>query len=423
MQTVDTMRMMGTLLGRGLLEDLRKPSTKTAAARTVPRTACDPTLPAFSCDPYPALVKLRERPVHLNERLNVWMLARHGDVVRALKADSVLSSASGVLLRSMPMRTVVTTDNPDHELLRRMISPAFSPSAIRQLAPEVEAFAAPGLDALGGGQVTDVVERLTVPIPVSVIARLLGIEPARWPEFRSYSDELAKFFAIRSLANIGAIARETIPAVTAMRSLLVEHLNRNGEHDDDVLGRFQRAVDDGQLTQADALASAILVLFAGNETTTNLMGIMLLRLAADPDLYDRLREDRDLIPAAVEEAMRWGNPVQWVGRRLVAPFDVDGVTIPARARVVLFLAGANRDPERFANPDEFDLERGGLGHVGFGSGVHTCLGANLTRLELRIALNLLFDRVRRLEIAGQHRWTVTPSLCGPTYLPLRGVAA
>lgn len=164
-------------------------------------------------------------------------------------------------------------------------------------------------------------------------------------------------------------------------------------------------------------------MFAGNETTTNLMGIMLLRLATDPELYDRLREDRSLIPGAVEEAMRWGNPVQWLGRRLVAPFEVDGVTIPARARVVLFLAGANRDPVRFAEPDRFDLERGGSGHVGFGSGVHTCLGANLSRLEVRVALNLVFDRLKRLELVGEYRWTTTPSLCGPTHLPLRGIAA
>lgn len=423
MQTMDTMRIMGSMIGRGVISDLRRPSPKTAARQSVPRTDYDPTRPDVSRDPYPGLTALRRRPVHINEKLNVWMLARYADVAKAAKSDSVLSSASGVLLRSLPMRTVVTTDNPDHEMLRRMIAPVFSPSAIRRLEPQLERYAAPGLDALAGGEVIDLVEKLTVPLPVSAIATLLGVEPARWPEFREYSDEIAKFFAIRSLADIGAIASATIPAVMSMQRLLTDHLNRPGVHDDNVLGRFQRAVADGQLIQADAVLGAILVLFAGNETTTNLLGSLLLKLSQDPELYDRLREDRTLIPGAVEEAARWGNPVQWVSRRALADYEVGGVIIPANARVVLFYAGGNRDPERFANPDDFDLERGALGHLGYGSGVHNCVGANLARLEVRIALNLLFDRVSRLELAGEYRWTQTPSLCGPIYLPMRGTAA
>ena len=242
METVDTVRMMGALVGRGLIDDMRRPSRRTATRQSVPVTDYDPTLPAVSRNPYPGLDLLRRYPVHINEKLNVWMLARYADVVRAVRSDTVLSSASGVLLRSLPTRSVVTSDNPDHEMLRRMISPAFSPSAIRRLVPELESFAAPGLDALASGQVTDVVEGLTVPIPVSVIARLLGIETSRWPEFRLYSDEIAKFFAVRSLADLGVISRETIPAVIAMRSLIVEHLKRRGDHDDDVLGRFRNAV-------------------------------------------------------------------------------------------------------------------------------------------------------------------------------------
>ena len=177
----------------------------------------------------------------------------------------------------------------------------------------------------------------------------------------------------------------------------------------------------GETTPVEALSAALLVLVAGNETTTNLLGILLIKLAEDPELYARLRDNRELIPAAVEETLRWGSPVQWVTRTALVPYEMAGTVIPARSRVVLFYAGANRDPQRFDDPDHFDVDRKPIGHTGFGHGAHFCMGAHLARLEVAVALNGLFDRIAGLELAGPVAWTTTPSLSGPTSVPVRAV--
>ena len=190
-----------------------------------------------------------------------------------------------------------------------------------------------------------------------------------------------------------------------------------------MLGGISKALAANEITPLEALSAALIVLIAGNETTTNLLGILLIQLATDPDLYARLRDNRDLIPAAVEETLRWGSPVQWVTRTTLTPYEIADTVIPARSRVVLFYAGANRDPRRFADPDRFDVERKPVGHAGFGHGSHFCMGAHLARLEVVVALNGLFDRIAGLELAGQLKWTTTPSLSGPTSVPLRAVAA
>lgn len=229
-------------------------------------------------------------------------------------------------------------------------------------------------------------------------------------------------FGVRSLSQIATVTGRAMPSMLKLRGLLMAELRaRRGRGTDDILGRLSRALDDDEMNIFEGLAAALLLLVAGNETTTNLLGILLVELARDPELYARLRDNRDLVPAATEEALRWGSPVQWVARSTLAPYDVDGTVIPARSRVVLFYAGANRDPAKFADPDRFDLDRGALGHTGFGHGTHFCMGAHLARLEVAVALNHLFDRVERLALAGPVRWTTTPSLSGPTSVPLRAV--
>ncbi|MCV7301515.1 cytochrome P450 [Mycobacterium barrassiae] len=412
-------RDVGLMVGQGAIRDLRRARVGSAAP-SVPRTSYDPTTPETIRNPFPELARLREHPVHVNERLNVWMMARHEDVTAAARAHDVLSSSSGILLRSTVLPSVVTTDDPDHARLRRLAAPYFTPSAMRRLEASLAQFVDPAVDALASGEVVDMVPALTVPLPVSAIALLLGIDRSRWRDFRVWSNGVTALFGARSLGGVTLTIGQALPGMLSLRRLIVDELHRRNTEDfDDVLGGISKALAAGEMTPFEAVTAALLILVAGNETTTNLLGILLIKLATDPDLYARLRDNRDLIPAAVEEALRWGSPVQWVTRTTLAPYRVGDAVIPERSRVVLFYAGANRDPRRFDDPDRFDFERKPVGHTGFGHGAHFCLGAHLARLEVTVALNGLFDRIAGLELAGPVIWTTTPSLSGPTSLPVR----
>lgn len=420
---VDTMRQTVRMVTQGTYRDLRRPRTRRATA-SVPRTTFDPTAADAVADPFPAMQRLRESPVHVNEKLNVWMLARHEDVVAATRAHDTLSSASGILMRSAPMQTVVTTDNPDHDRLRRLTSPSFTPAAIRRLESTLRDFATPCVESLCRGEVVDLVPALTVPLPVSAIAAMLGVDRSRWQDFRLWSHDVTSLFGARASADLAVIMGKSLPGILSLRKLIVDELRLRGDdHDDDILNRLKSALATGDMTILEALSAAMVLLVAGNETTTNLLGILLIQLARDRQLFEELSADRGLIPGAVEEALRWGSPVQWVARTALQPYRVGETVIPARSRVVLFYAGANRDPRRFENPDRFDPARKPLGHIAFGHGSHFCMGAHLARLEVTVALNALFDRVQSLELAGPVTWTTTPSLSGPTSLPVRARVA
>lgn len=418
-EVADMLRDSTRMIGGGVVRDLRRTPARAAPAH-VPRTMFDPTDPDAIARPYPALARLREHPVVVNEALDVWMIARHREVVAAARAHDTLSSGSGILLRSTPMPGVVSTDEPDHTRLRRVTAPALKPAAVRAFERDLVRFARPGIDAMLGGGVTDMVSALTVPLPVSAVALLLGIEEGRWHEFHRYSGDFTALFAVRSLAEVMRTTGRALPGMLAIRGLIADELDRRAhEHTDDVLGRVRAAVDAGDLSMLEALVSVLILLIAGAETTTNLLGIFLVQLARDPQLYDRLRDDRGLLPAAIDEALRWGAPVQWVARTTSAPYEVGGTVIPPRSRVVLFYAGANRDPERYSRPDDFDIDRADGGHLSFGHGIHYCMGAHLARLEVTVALNQIFDVARRIELAGPVRWTTTPSLSGPVHVPVR----
>lgn len=209
-------------------------------------------------------------------------------------------------------------------------------------------------------------------------------------------------------------------AYIRLRSFVSAELARGeGNSSQDLLGRLRAAVAAGDMTEHEAFYYALIILVAGNETTTNLLGIMLIKLAQDPELYAAVRNDRGLLRNAVEETARWGSPVQWVTRTTTVPVEVGATLIPRGARVVLFYASANRDPARFEEPDRYDIARNTIGHLAFGHGVHFCLGAHLARLEVITAIDRLLDEVAGLELAGPVRWGTTPSLQGPASVPLR----
>ncbi|MGB5795292.1 MAG: cytochrome P450 [Mycolicibacter algericus] len=399
--------------------DLRRPRARRSPA-SVPRTDFDPTLPENIANPHPYFQRIREHPVVVNEGLNTWMLGRYHDVHAAAREDAILSSANGIFLRSTPIASMITSDSPDHERLRRITQPAFSKKKIASLTDEIRTLADDGIGRLKRGEAVDMVPALTIPLPISVIAHILGIPRDRWPGFRAVSDRFAEVFSPRTAAEVAKLFGSALAAYVRYRAFIVAELDRRaGGAGVEVLDQLSAALKAGEITEAEAFMYSVLLLVAGNETTTNLMGMLLMQLAKDPELFDELRADRSLIPAAVEETARWGSPVQWVTRVATEPYPVGDTVIPRGGRVVLFWGSANRDPRKYDNPDRFDIHRSTAGHVGFGHGIHFCLGAHLARLEVVTAINHLFDETDGLELAGPVRWGTTPSLQGPASLPLR----
>lgn len=403
----------------GAIRDLRRPRVRSAPSN-VPRTTFDPTLPESIADPFADLAELRQRPVWVNEHLGVWMLARHADVHAATRDNATFTSRDGVTLRSFETSAVIFVDPPDHTRLRHIAAPMFSKREVGSLAAGIRDLAADGVAALKAGEVVDLVSALTIPMPVNVIAQLLGIPHEQWPSFRALSDHFANIGGPRTAGEMVGLVGTALPAYVKFRSMIAGELQRRAtEPADDLLTGLHAAMENGDLSEPEAFFYTLILLVAGNETTTNLLGMLLLKMARDPELFAELKADRGLIPAATEEMARWGSPVQWVTRTLTRDHPVGGAVIPRGARVALFYAAANRDPEKFADPDRFDIHRKPTGHLAFGQGLHFCLGAHLARLEVVTAVNQLLDEVDSLELAGPVRWSTTPSLRGPVSLPVR----
>jgi beta-dihydromenaquinone-9 omega-hydroxylase len=403
----------------GVYRDLRRPRPHSAPA-SVPRTTFDPTLAASIANPHPDLERLREHPVVVNERLGVWMIGRYDDVHDAVRNNVVFSSKDGVMLRSFVASVVLLADPPEHTRLRHIAAPMFSRRAVQTLTTGIRELAVGSTAKLTNGDVVDIVAALTIPMPINVIARILGIPQDQWPAFRTVSDKFAQMFAPRSVPEVARFMGSIMQAYVQMRSFVDAELRRRAsEPADDLLSRLWAATATGELTDDQAFMYALILLVAGNETTTNLLGMLLIRLAEDPGLFAELKADRSLLPAAVEETARWGSPVQWVTRTATAPYQIGDTMIPKGAKTVLFYASANRDCAKFPEPDRFDIHRDTTGHLAFGHGLHFCLGAHLARLETVTAVDCLLDEIDSLELAGPVRWGTTPSLQGPVSVPLQ----
>ncbi len=403
----------------GAYRDLRRPRPRSAAA-SVPRTTFDPTLPGSIANPYPDLERIREHPVVVNEHLGVWMIGRYEDVHSAVRDNVAFSSRDGIMLRSFVANMVMFADPPDHTRLRHAATPLFTKRSVKTRTTVIRELAAETIAALNNGEVVDMVSALTIPMPIGVIAQILGIPREQWPAFRRVSDKFAQIFGPRSIQEIVRLIASSMQAYLQLRSFVDAEMRcRATESGDDFLSLLRSATQSGELTDHEAFLYALVLLVAGNETTTNLLGMLLVRLAEDRELFAELKADRGLLPAAVEETARWGSPVQWVTRTATAPYEIGNTLLPEGARAMLLYASANRDPAKFAAPDRFDIHRDTTGHLAFGHGLHFCLGAHLARLEAVTAIDCLLDEVDCLELAGPVRWGRTPSLQGPASVPLR----
>ena len=372
-------------------------------------------------DPHPTFARLREQdPVHWSEHHRAWVLTRYDDVSAAFRDRRLSSDRASPLARadeaevfgvdpvvSVLARWMVFRDPPDHARMRRALRSAFAAPAIEALRPTIERVVDQLLDGLA--QELDFLVEFAVPLPAIVIAELLGVPQEDHDRFRAWSQDLATLVFASGLPDRHRRGRE---GLTALASYLSEQLaRRRNRPTDDVLGTLAAREAAGELTSEEAIANAVLLLFAGHETTTGLLTNGLAALLTHPHELDGLRADRSLIPSAIEELLRYEGPSKLMPRWATEEVELRDRRIAPGDLVYLVQTAANRDPEHFAEPDRLDLARDPNSHLGFGFGLHYCLGDPLARRETAIALSRLLDRRDRIELAGdQLRWR--PNLLG-----------
>jgi len=390
----------------------------------------NPFLPEFIADPYPFYRRLRELdPVH-RSGLGFWVLTRYDDVVALLRdprfgreryrellqARFGDEAPSGGVSGSMLFR-----DPPDHTRLRALVNKAFTPRVVDAMRPHIQQIVDDLIDAVRDAKAMDVIADLAYPLPVTVICEMLGVPVGERREFRQWSLDIGR--------SLDAIAMPSDPAViergNAARRALTDYFRilaaeRRARPRADLLSALIAAEEQGdRLSEAELLATCVLLFVAGHETTVNLIGNGLLALLRHPDALRALRDDPSLIGGAVEELLRYDGPVQRTGRIANAEAEIDGHKIPEGTLVLGLIGAANRDPAQFPEPDRLDFRRADNRHLAFGWGIHFCLGAPLARVEGQIALLTLARRLPGLALAATTpEWRESATLRGLRRLPV-----
>ncbi len=389
-----------------------------------PFTPADLTSRALFADPYPLYHALRDQsPVRYigipaseatgNAPVWSWGLLKFEDAYAALRDHATFSSDNPQAGQFGPKLALIQDDPPRHTHFRRLVNRAFTLRRVEALEPWIAEIAKALLDQMGEGE-HDVVESYTVPLPVKVIARLLGIPGEDYATFKRWSDAFLSTVSIQANERL-----QNLQEMVAYFGRMAAARRAHGA--DDLISALVEADVEGEALQDwEILGFCILLLIAGNETTTNLIGNLLHALSARPDLWRRLRGDRSFVETVIEESLRHESPVQRLFRWATRDVEVSSVRMSRGDRVTIFYGAANRDPRTFANPDEFRLDRDLRNHVAFGAGIHYCLGAPLARAEARISLNGFLDRFATLSPgAGEAvRQTESPVVFGFKQLPL-----
>jgi cytochrome P450 len=377
-------------------------------------------------NPYPVYSRLRDRsPFNyedlpagsipgIDKPLRAWAFLKHADVYGALRDHQTFSSANNPLVGiAFPPLVLILDDPPRHTRFRRLVNKAFTLKRIEALTPWIAGVANQLLDEADSGEV-DIVERYTIPLPVKVIARLLGIPGDDYEIFKRWSDS---FLSVVTMDN--AERMQSIQDMVAYFGKIAAARRAKGA-EDLITALVEADVEGEKLEEWEILGFCMLLLIAGNETTTNLIGNILNLVASRPELWDQMRADRSLVETVIEETLRYESPVQRLSRTTTRDIEVSGVQIPKGDVVMVYYGAANRDPAEFPNPDEFRLDRDLRNHVAFGMGIHYCLGAPLARAETRLTLNTFLDRFSSIRPgdAPAIRQALTPLVFGFQQLPL-----
>ncbi len=358
-------------------------------------------------DPYSYYRGLREiDPVHWNERWPGWVITRYSDVVQVLRDSRRFSSDRMAYLskelseserqRCAPIFDVLSQwmvfrDAPDHTRLRILLNSRFTPGAVERFRPRVRAIVKHLLDQIAGKGRMEVVRDFAYLVPLTVILELLGAPNLDRDLIKQWSEQLGAFFFIRADE-----PRRREIACEGVRSL-VQYLTpviaeRRGQPREDLISLLLEAQDKGDLSEQEVVATCVLLVFGGHETTMNLIANGILALIRRPEEWVRLQRDPALVESAVEEFLRYDGPVKATVRWARESVEMDGGTLRKGDRVLVVLAAADRDPQQFADPDRVDVTRTPNAHVAFAHGIHVCLGASLARLEAQEAFAGLTQR-------------------------------
>jgi cytochrome P450 len=355
----------------------------------------NPDDPEVRADPFPAYTWLRDHaPAYKLPGLPMWAVSRFDDVNRVLRDHRTFSSDMGM---EIPMMSLVLKDAPDHDRLRQAVNRAFSPARVQRLAPRIEAIAEELLTRAGGS--CDLVDAFASPLPVRVIGEMLGIPVERRRDLRRWSRAaLLASVSAAGIADPAQVARENRGLREFMEYLTEVIARHRVEPCDDVISTLLTLEDEGLLSADEVRYFCGLLFIGGHETTTNLIGNGAHILARDPALWQRLQTEPELVPGFVSEVLRYRSPLQRIVRRATCDVEIAGTVIPANSLIMLLLGAANRDPQRWPDPDRFDVERDSSRQLAFGAGAHFCLGAALSLLEGKIAFDVMLRRLRGLQL-------------------------
>jgi cytochrome P450 len=396
--------------------------------KTAPVTDFDPFSPETMRDPYPGYRGLLTGPdvpnVWYSRKRGIWIIAGYEDLRKALRDNEALSSAESQSRFRVHLPSMNAVDPPEHTRLRKFVSRAFTPRAMAAWQANINEVADELVDAVITRRHTEAVSELAKPLPTRLIAMMLGIPRQDQPQFVEWSDEMvAGSFVPLTPRGMSLSARSGSATAAMRRNLDPLIAQRRRNPGDDLISMMTPADADDVLTDDEIFWSAAMLIGAGSETTTNMLSGLLLTHAKNPELYARLRAHPELIPAAIEEQLRFVAPVQGFYRTATRDYTVGANTIPAGARVLLLFAAANRDPRHYENPDTFDLDRNPTDHLAFGGGVHFCLGAPLTRLEGARVFSQLLPRIKAIRLTGDYRYLDNPTMRGLEHLPLELIPA
>jgi len=392
-------------------------------------------------DPYALYARGRsEFPVFAHEGLplRLFSVFRHEDCQAILRDDEAWSNVFRIEETQLqsdiaaldadfgepPPPSMLGTDGAEHARLRSLVNKAFTPRIVQRLEPRMHEIAHELIHAAVKKGTVDLVEALTYPLPVTIIAEIIGVPPGDRAQFKTWSDEAV---SVLGTGFFGGLDLERLKRqrrlLEQMRTYFVPLAEERKKmpRDDLLTGLVQAEYEGSRLTQEEMLSMLVLILVAGNETTTTLIGNAVLELLAHPAELARLRAEPSLLPSAIEEVLRFSSPVQFDPRRATRTIELRGHKVERDDVVLCWLGSANRDEALFERPHVFDIGRDRTPHLAFGFGVHYCLGANLARLEAQVALKSLLQHTRSFERVDDSPLPLHPSpvFRGVTSLPLR----
>jgi cytochrome P450 len=344
-------------------------------------------------DPYPDYKNWRENnPIWWAEDVNAWVVSRYKDVHLVLKDPKLFSSAAMGERDHEISLPLLTDDPPRHTKLRAIMNKAFTSRAIKLMENEVRNMSNDLLNKLDISKPVDIAHDFTIPLPISVISQLMGIPFERKDDFKRWSDALTGTGSETEI-------EKRMPEIINMRNYFLSLIPlRKESPGDDLISKVVNTDVDGETLDDNTIAGFnMLLLIAGNETTTNLLSNMLNHISYNPNIWKELRNDRGLVDAAIEETLRFDSPVHWVSRRTTEDTELSGQTIKKGENVFAIMGSANRDSSHYENPEEFRLDRKqNKDHHTFGHGIHFCMGAPLARLEGKYAIEGLLDRFEEI---------------------------